>query len=133
MVIYTSTLILILFLFCYRLLLFTPAPWFSFCRYFLIDHGYLHQHLDSWSIININKIKNKDAEHFSASLSDYLSTSIMFTSYSKIHNWNIAKSGVKHHYTNSNLLSPNLEPTTNILHLRATRNTHIFVACTSRH
>ena len=44
MIIYTSTLIL--FLFCYRSWLFTPAPWFPFCCYFLIDHGYLHQHLD---------------------------------------------------------------------------------------
>jgi hypothetical protein len=46
MVIYPSTLILILFLFCFRSWLFTPAPWFSFCCYFVIDHDYLHQHLD---------------------------------------------------------------------------------------
>jgi hypothetical protein len=43
-VIYPSTLIL--FLFCYRSWLFTPAPWFSFCCYFVIDHDYLHQDLD---------------------------------------------------------------------------------------
>jgi hypothetical protein len=42
--IYTSTLIFFLLIFCYRLWLFTPAPWF--CFYFVIDHGYLHQHLD---------------------------------------------------------------------------------------
>jgi hypothetical protein len=46
MIIYTSTLIFFLLLFCYRSWLFTPAPWFSFCCYFVIDHDYLHQHLD---------------------------------------------------------------------------------------
>ena len=65
MAIYTSTLIFLLLLFCYRSWLFTPAPrfwfcfyfvidhgylppgpWFSFCCYFVIDHGYLHQHLE---------------------------------------------------------------------------------------
>jgi hypothetical protein len=46
MAIYTSTLILFLLLFCYRWWLFTPAPWFSFCLYCVIDHGDLHQHLD---------------------------------------------------------------------------------------
>jgi hypothetical protein len=46
MVIYTSTLISLLLLFSYRSWLFTPAPWFSFCCYFVIDHGDLHQHID---------------------------------------------------------------------------------------
>jgi hypothetical protein len=44
--IYTSTLISLLLLFSYRSWLFTPAPWFSFCCYFVIDHGDLHQHID---------------------------------------------------------------------------------------
>jgi hypothetical protein len=46
MVIYTSTLIFFLLLFCYRSWRFTPAPWFYFCCYFVIDDDYLHQHLD---------------------------------------------------------------------------------------
>jgi hypothetical protein len=45
-VIYTSTLIFFFLLFCYRSWLFTPTSWFSFCCYFVIDHHYLHQHLD---------------------------------------------------------------------------------------
>jgi hypothetical protein len=46
MVIYTSTLIFLLLLFSYQSWLFTPASWFSFCCYFVIDHGDLHQHLN---------------------------------------------------------------------------------------
>jgi hypothetical protein len=51
MIIYTSTLIFFLLLFCYRSWLFTPAPWFCFCCYFIIDHDYLHQHLDFLFVI----------------------------------------------------------------------------------